>query len=270
MRWLILLLTCQVAAAAPLDDRLTLRADGGLAFRREGYVRLRQFKTEGDRLDLRDDLDVNTWYSVGFEAAWRFDRWHAVSSAFEWHGFRGENTIDREITHEGATFAPGTRLHFDRSTWWRVQAWYHFTPWTSEIAAVSLQAGVLMDFADVYVVADPGPILGKRDDHENFGTLAMPMPATGASFSLTPFAGLRLAISARGTWIENMPTWHDSTRHSQTAIDARAEVSYRAGPVEFGLSVQHLLLYLEQTNREDGNRLLLEGAFLKLFLTTRL
>jgi hypothetical protein len=267
MRWLLLLLTCQVAAAAPLDDRLSLRADGGFAFRREGYVKLRQFDTQGDRLDLREDLGVSTWYSASFEAAWRFDGWHALSSAFEWHGFRGENSIGREVTHEGATFAEGTQLSFDRTSWWRVQAWYILTPWTSEVASLRFHAGLLMDFADVYVVAEPGPIEGERDDHENFGTQAMPMPALGASFELTPLAGLRIAVQARGTWIDNMPTWHGRTKHSQSTLDARAEVGYRVGPIEFGLAVQHHFQYLEQNNREDGNELLLHGTLLRLFAT---
>jgi hypothetical protein len=263
---LLLLLTCQAASAGPLDDRFTIRAEGGFAFRADGYTRLRQFDTPGDRLDLREDLGLSTWYGVSIEAAWRFDAAHAVSAAFDWNGFRGENSIEREVTHEGATFASGTQLDFDRTRWWRVQAWYHFTAWNTDVAAITLLAGVPMDFADVYVVAEPGPIAGERDDHENFGTQAMPMPAIGARFDLTPIAGLRLAGEVRGTWIENLPTWHGDTRHSQTALDARIEVSYRVTEVELGLALQHQALYLKQDNREDGNELLLQGTFLKLFI----
>jgi hypothetical protein len=265
---LLLLLTGQLSAG-PLDDRLTIRADAGYAFHIDGYTRLRQFDTEGDRLDLREDLGVDNWPAFSLEAAWRFDRAHALSTAFACNLFRGEGSLGRDVTHEGATFAAGTELSFDRTSWWRLEAWYQYTPWRVDYAAFTLLGGALIDFVDVHVVADREPASGSRDDHENFGTLAMPMPAIGVRLELTPVGELILALEARGTYARNLPTWHTDdggTEHSQTAISLALEVGYRVAELEFGAALMHQTLYLEQTNEEDGNEFAAQGTFVRLFL----
>jgi hypothetical protein len=265
---LLLLLTGQLSAG-PLEDRLTIRADAGYAFHIDGYTRLRQVDTDGDRLDLREDLGVDNWVSFGLEAAWLFDHTHAVSAAFTINRFRGESSIGRDVTHEGATFAAGTELSFDRTSWWRLEAWYRYTPWRTDYAALTLLGGALIEFVDVHVIADREPLGGSRDDHENFGTLAMPLPAIGARLELRPVGELTLAFDARGTYARKLPTWYTDdggTEHSQTTISLALEASYRVAEVEFGAALHHETLYLEQTNEEDGNEFAAQGTFVRLFI----
>lgn len=153
MRWLLLLilLTCQVASAGPLDDRLNLefRADYSPAF--EGWTKVREWDKEGEHLDLADDLGVDQWFSFSFEAAWRFDHMHGLRAAFTWNQFRGGKTFDHDLWHDGALFAAGTTIDFGPTRWWRAELWYELTPWRSEWGAFTLLAGVTVDDLNVFL-----------------------------------------------------------------------------------------------------------------------
>jgi len=266
---LSLLLTGQVLSAGPLGDRLSfaVRADAGLDF--DGFVRLRQFSLEGSRLTLREDLGLSQWTSGGFDFGWRFDGRHALRAGFTGTRFRGLNTLDREVTHEGATYPAGTQLKLDRSSWWHAEAWYQFTPWRNEHAELNLLGGVVLDLLDVWVVPNPRPADAPKDDHENFATAWLPLPALGMRLEVRPAAGLRLGVEARGTYVENLSSWHTAggrMRHSQTSLDAQLELGYRVAEVEFGVALRHRVFRIEQNNLEDGNEFSLQGTQAGLFI----
>jgi len=114
---LSLLLTGQVMSAEPLGDRLSIavRADAGLDY--DGFVQLRQITVEGSRLGLREDLGLSQWTSGGIDFGERFDDRHALRAGFTGTRFRDLNMLDREVTHEGATYPAGIQLKLNRSSW---------------------------------------------------------------------------------------------------------------------------------------------------------
>lgn len=266
---LLLLLTGQGLNAGPLGERLSLsvRAEAGVDF--DGFVRLRQFSVEGSQLGLREDLGLRQWTSGGVDFGWRFDDRHALRAGFTGTRFRGLNTLDRDVVHEGATYPAGTQLKLDRSSWWRVEAWYLFTPWRNEHAEIGLLGGVVLDLLDLWVVPNPRPPAPPKDDHENFATAWLPLPALGMRLEVRPLAGLRLGIEARGTHVENLATWHTAggrMRHSQTSFDGRMEIGYRAAQVEFGAALSFRVFRIEQNNEEDGNEFNLHGTQVGIFI----
>lgn len=154
MRYVVLLVAAVMSGqldSGPLGDRLSIeaRVDYALAF--DGDTRIRQFGTQGSRLDLRDDLGVDDWLSVGLDVAWRFDDWHSLRGGFTFHAFRGANRIDRDIVHEGAAYPEGTKLTFSRTSWWHADLRYGLTPVSLENARFTILAGVIVDFLDLWL-----------------------------------------------------------------------------------------------------------------------
>lgn len=250
-------------------DRLSLeaRVDYALAF--DGETRIRQFGTEGSRLDLRDDLGVDDWLSAGLDVAWRFDDWHSLRGGFTFHAFRGTNRIDRDIVHEGAAYPEGTKLTFSRTNWWHAEMWCGLTPVSLENARFTILAGVIVDFLDLWLVPEPRLPRQPRDDHENFGTSWVPLPAVGARLDLYPAPGLHLGLEARGAHVEDLPTWHTSggdKNHWQTSFDAELQLGYGVHVVEFGATLRYRLFHIEQQNREDGNEFRIQGVQAGVYL----
>lgn len=271
MRWLLLLilLTCQVASAGPLDDRLNLkfRADYSPAF--EGWTKVREWDKEGEHLDLADDLGVDQWFSFSFEAAWRFDHMHGLRAAFTWNQFRGGKTFDHDVWHDGALFAAGTTIDFGPTRWWRAELWYEFTPWRSEWGAFTLLAGVTVDDLNVFLEPNKPRLSSKQEYHEDFGAQRMPLPALGARLALQPAEGLHVAFEARGTYVDNLATWyHEGGRiyHSQTNLDLWGEVSYRVAEVEFGAELRYRVFDIDDESGEDHNEFNIKGTHLGLFI----
>lgn len=270
---LLVALICHQSAAGPLEDRLSVELGAGYGVAAGGWTRIRQYDVQGDRLDLADDLGMESWFRIRFEAAWRFDDTHGLRAGVSGNLFRGVASLDRDVTHEGAVYPAGTRLEMDRTDWWRVEAWYLFTPWDSEYVSFSLLGGVVTDLLDLWVVPDPRPPNQPRDDHENFATAWVPLPAAGVRCEVRPAAGLRAAMEVHGTWIEGLSTWHTSggrVEHSQWNFDVQAEIGYRVAELEFGATARYQVFHIEQNNREDGNGFRLWGVSTGLFVRLRL
>ena len=265
----LVVLVAHALSAAPLDDRLSLelRADYGVDF--DGYVKVREHQLEGEHLGLHDKLGVDQWFSVSFEAAWRFDDCNGIRAAFTWNQFRGGKTFDHDVPHDGAVFGAGTSIDFSPTRWWRAEVWYEATPWRSDWGELTLLAGVTIDDLNVFLEPNKPRISSKQEFHEDFGAQRMPLPALGARISIEPTAGLRLTFEARGTYVDNLATWYREggrIYHSQTNLDVSGTIAYRVAEVEFGAALRHRVFRIEDHSKEDGNQFSLHGTHAEFFI----
>jgi hypothetical protein len=266
---LLLLLTGQVAWAGPLDDRLTLEFRPNYAASFEGYAKVRQDTIEGDHLDLSNDLGVRQWFSFNFEAAFRFDDWHAVRAVFAWHQFRGGATYDHLVRYNGAFYGEGTTIDFGPTQWWRLEAWYEFTPWRDTSASITLLGGFMMD--DLTVFTQPNrELLGAKQEHkEDFGEHRLPLPAVGLRLAVSPLENLRLSVETRGMHVHNLPTpYVEGTRIHKTStyFEVWGEVGYRLAELEFGAAVRYRTFHVDDQGELGGDEFSVRGVLAEAFV----
>ena len=263
----------QALYAAPLDDRLSLELRADYAADFDGFIQVREHSLEGEHLGLHDSLGVDQWFSMSFEAAWRFDDCNGIRAGFTWNQFRGGKTLDHDTPHDGAIFAAGTTIDFRPTRWWRAEVWYEYTPWRTDWGALTLLAGVTIDDLNVFLKPNRPRLGTKQEYHEDFGAQRMPLPALGARLAIEPTAGLQLVFGARGTYVDNLATWYfegGRIYHSQTNLDVSAAISYRIAELEFGAALRYRVFRIEDHSREDGNEFGLRGTHVEFYVRVML
>lgn len=271
----LLLFVCLLVGAAPtlmagpLDDRLSIEVGADYAADFDGYIKIREFKRQGERLELREDLGLSQWATFRFVAGWRFDKRHKLWAQFQWNRFRGHTVFDHDVYNDGTLYGAGTRVSFDGSMWWRAGVYYEFTFAAEETLQVSLAAGIQLDGIDIRLEPDKDPIGTKQEIHENFYAQQMPMPVLGLHLAWQPLPWLHVELFGRGIWVRDLPTWYfegGRITHAQTTFDAGASLAAHVGQFELGVLCGLHAMTLNQESLEDHNVFSIHGLKLGVFM----
>ena len=267
------LVAASVATAAPpTGSSWEISLEGGVGVP-QGAVQVRENEIEGTRLDLRHDLGVRTWESLGLEAVRRFGAASDLRLSFGALFLGGSTTLPSDVFFNGCTLQGGTSLD-TRPLFLRVNALYERT--VASLAGggrVDAGGGFTYVFLDFRLQGTLAATTKGTETSEDFLTQELPVPLLTVRIEMPVGPTLSLTGVATGGWLPSINSLRSEggvVKIAQGHLDLSFGVREHLGET-FHVEAAVVGSYFTQheVSREDDNdiRLLRAGVRLALGAT---
>lgn len=221
----------------------------------DGYVRVREWELQGDKLMLKD-LGMTSYPAVKLYGEKRLKKNRSISLAYENYFMTGNATINRNIAYNGTIIDGRRGVDVSSTQYHRIT--FHYRGNLIDIPKFEMQyvVGVVIDHVKFYVDGEVVPTSPGAEVYEGFGRQAFPYPVVGvrAAHSLQESGKLNLEIS--GTYIPEFESFYtESGNVNLQYSNFQADLSYSRNVADFtitgGARFRHMHLF--QESREDTN-----------------
>ncbi|HVU00291.1 MAG TPA: hypothetical protein VHE30_01015 [Polyangiaceae bacterium] len=253
--------------AAPEKERPSVGLSVFHAFSPTGFVKVREFQFEGDRLGLRENLGLRSVNALEADGRMPLGPRGALRILFQATLFGGDATLPRDEWFNGTLYQGGGHVDIGSTQYYRGLVLYqHRFVGTADPATgrVLGEAGLVLDALDFHIDGPLSPKTVKTEKRENFAKQLLPLPILGVTASQPLLRDVRAYGEFRVAFVRALPSFYKEggTMHfTQTDLDAILGVAYRFDPVEAHLAYRQSFFYQETYSHEDTNqfRLLAQG-----------
>lgn len=240
----------------PLDQTWEVNATFNHDFFIGGYVRVRELKSDGDKLSLGNDLGMKDWNSASLEIARFFKNHSGVRASFEYFIFNGSSIINRDIWFNATHLKGSDGLSIYQTQQFRGQLCYertiHLVPNLRTIYIV----GLLYDGLIFRIRGTTLPDTQRNEPYEDFISQALPYPQLGLRIEKELTAKSSLAAEIKGTWIPLFKSFFIEGGHMflhYYAMNINISYRYHIKTFYFQPGIHYRLLKTYENSGEDTN-----------------
>lgn len=221
----------------------------------DGYVRVREWELQGDKLKLKD-LGMTSYPVAKLYGEIWLKKNRSISLAYEHYFMTGTASFNRDIVYNGTIIDGRRGVDVSPTNYNRITFSYMGNLIDMPRFEMRYMVGVVVDHVKFYVDGEVVPTSPKSEVYEGFGRQAFPYPIVGlkAAHSLASFGKINLAVS--GTYIPEFESFYtESGNVNLQYSNFQADLSYSRSINRFevtgGARFRHMHLF--QESREDTN-----------------
>ncbi len=247
-----------VSAQSPnLEYGISISAFYGSEFLANGYVQVREWELEGDKMYL-EDLGMNHYPAIQLLVEKQFRRHNSFSFCYEQYFLNGSATLDQTIAYNG-TFIDGTQgIDVSPSRYFRLSGFYRGNIDTSLAVQWQFMVGLVYDHVKFCLDGEVMPGSPRNEVCEHFGSQALPYPVLGISTKCSFENVNLLKFEISGTYIPLFESFYveggNIHLHYSTFLADLKYIRYVAS-WNFNLGTKFRYMHLFQESQEDTNDL---------------
>jgi hypothetical protein len=221
----------------------------------DGYVRVREWELEGDKMPLKD-LGMKSHSAVQLNMEKNLKRDRSISLVYDRYFIHGRSTFDRNITYNGTIINGRKGIDVSPTRYFRISAIYTAPLLRRPNFDLKYTAGVVVDHITFYLDGAVDPSSEKNEVFEGFGRQAFPYPVIGLKGSHALSANNKINWETSGTYVPKFKSFYNEGGpvHLQYC-NLQSGINYTRTISDFEISVGTKLryMYLFQDSKEDTN-----------------
>ncbi len=144
----------------------------------DGFVRVREWEVQGDKMKLRD-LGMSDYPALRLHLKRRFKKNGTLEIAYDRYFMRGNATFDRNISYNGTLIDGRRGIDVSPTRYYRLSALYSGNLPGSNRLALRYTAGLVYDHVTFFLDGEVRPESTRNEVYERFGKQALPYPIVG-------------------------------------------------------------------------------------------
>ena len=233
-----------------------------------GYVQVREWKLQGDKMELKD-LGMKSYPAVQFHVARHWRNNSSITLAYDHYFMSGSATFDRDIIYNGTIINGRKGIDVSPTRYFRASVLYagmllntgRFTLW--------YKAGVVLDHITFYLDGEVTPSSPKDEVLEGFGRQAFPYPVLGLQSKIDLDRGNYFNVELSGTYVPKFESFYTEGGNvylKYSNFESGLSYSRVISDFELALGARFRYMHLFQESREDTNVIttVTGGPFIKV------
>src|SRR5712692_1305348 len=237
-------------------------------------VRVREQTSAGTRFHLARDLGIETMQLPTLALTYWFNELNAVQVHLRYFEASGSHGLAHAANFNGATLAPGQRLHTGSTIWFDGALDYErrLTPWLQQylgegwlVKGLDVRAKIGLAFTYLDFRLNNGkarvtPTSKGEESKEDFYHQELPMPTVGLEARRCLSEHLALEITLKGNWINRWNSLRDeggTVYTSQWGFETHWRLLYTdpawVGALQPFVGLGYFYYRQNEQSREDGN-----------------
>lgn len=221
----------------------------------DGYVRVREWDLQGDKLKLKN-LGMRSYPALQLYVEKNLRRNRSISLTYDQYFMRGSAIFDRNITYNGTIINGRNGIDVSPTRYFRVSAAYKGNLLDKPHLDLKYTIALVLDHITFYLDGEVSPSSPGNEVYEGFGRQALPYPVLGLQGKLDLAHKNKLNFELSGTYIPRFESFYTEGGHVDLQYgNFLAGLSYSRIISDFELSLGIKLRYLHlfQESREDTN-----------------
>lgn len=257
MRLISLVLLLLVGFNTFARPRIMASIGGLYGFYNQGYVQVREWELEGDRLDLDDDLGIDAFYGLGFGLGLEVSQGHWIDLNHSEYRFEGNARFNQTFNFNGGVFAAGP-TDVSKTRYRRTSLTYSYVidGDRNSSSLYSVGGGLLLETLTFDIDGEFDPSSTRFEKYEGFSRQLVPVPMFEANWRQPWLDEYAYGFYGAAAWLPKTKTWYKeggSIYFEQYNIDLKAEVLKFFKSSNVALGYYFKIFHQHQSSREDTN-----------------
>ena len=193
--------------AQPSDRSWNFRAVYSQEWVTGGYVKVREWDVEGDKMKLQD-LGMISYPALQLQLDKTFLNKSHLSLSYENYLIKGNATINRNIEYNGTIINGNKGIDVAPTRFYRLRAHYHGNIYSVSDFHFRYIAGIVYDHTTFYLDGQVVPGSPRQEVYEQFGKQALPYPELGFSSSYTYQKINEFTLDVSGSYIPEFKSFY--------------------------------------------------------------
>lgn len=250
----------QVAATFAQDHDVQRSAYSfGVQYHREfvldGYVRVREWELEGDKVKLRD-LGMTNYPAVNFYATKALRNNKSLTISVDRYFMQGRATFDRDIVYNGTIIDGRAGIDVSPTRYYRASIIFSGPLLTMPGFKLEYTTALVLDHITFYLDGKVSPLSPKSEVLEGFGRQALPYPVIGFQGNINLGHHSNFNFQMSGTYIPRFQSFYtEGGNVSLQYKNFQSGISYSRNISNFQLAIgtRFRYMHLWQESNEDTN-----------------
>jgi hypothetical protein len=221
----------------------------------DGYVRVREWELEGDKMSLKD-LGMTSYPAVQLNVAKHLRQGRSFSLVYDHYFMNGRSTFDRNIIYNGTIINGRKGIDVSPTRYFRISAIYTAPLLCRPNFDLQYTAALVFDHITFYLDGEVDPSSKKDEVLEGFGRQAFPYPVVGLKGTVGLDAKQNVRWEISGTYIPEFESFYTEggNVHLQYS-NFQLGIDYSRAISDFEVAVGTKLRYMHlfQESKEDTN-----------------
>ncbi len=221
----------------------------------DGYVRVREWEVEGDKLKLKD-LGMTSYPVLRLTAEKYFRKSKSLTVTYDDYYMRGKAVFTGDIAYNG-TIINGTKgIDVSPTRYFRVSAIYKGLLLRRPRFELNYTVALVLDYITFYLDGELSPVSTRDEVFEKFGRQALPYPVLGLQGKANMGNYNYLNVEVSGTYIPRFESFYTERGHvyldySNFQVDLSYSRTMSAFELTIGANLRYMHLF--QESLEDTN-----------------
>lgn len=220
-----------------------------------GFVRVREWELEGDKMNLKD-LGMTSYAAIQFHVEKHLRKNRSFSIVYDNYFMRGRATFDRDITYNGTIINGRNGIDVSPTRYFRISAIYTGVLFGRPHLELRYKAALVFDHITFYLDGEVTPSSPKTEVLEGFGRQAFPYPVLGLQGKVDLGHNNKINFEVSGTYIPRFKSFYTEGGNVSLQYDNfESSLSYSRviSDFEISLGTRFRYMHLFQESKEDTN-----------------
>jgi hypothetical protein len=223
----------------------------------DGFVKVREWELEGDKMNLKD-LGMSNYPAVQIFVEKKWNKNRSITLSYDHYFMRGSANFDRDIAYNGTLINGRKGIDVSPTRYYRLSANYSATLWKKKFVELQYSAGLVYDRCTFYLDGEVSESSTRNEVYEGFGKQALPYPVVGLKGIGRFGEGNTIIIEVGGTYIPRFKSFFNEggpiyLQYSNFEADVNYTRSAKKFDASFGMKLR--TMHLLQESEEDTNEL---------------
>ena len=235
--------------------RLQLGLNYDHAFTLHGFVRVREFELQGDKLEW-EQLGMNNYALPGMNLEAQFGKGHILRLQYERLYFFGGRKFNRNIEYNGTIIDASKGIDLSPSTYKRLSLEYRYRIKEKDKVELWGIGGFIYDYFTIYLNASVSPLSERNEVYEAFDRQAFPFPYLGLRSIRNLNESSALSVMIRGSYIPSFESPYyegGRVRLEYHTLIFNVDYQHEWKKFEFRAGTFYRSMYLLGESEEDSN-----------------
>lgn len=220
-----------------------------------GFVRVREWDLEGDKMNLKD-LGMTSYSAIQFHAEKHLRKNRSFSIVYDNYFIRGHAIFDRDITYNGTIINGRKGIDVSPTRYFRISAVYAGVLFERPHLLLRYKASLVFDHITFYLDGEVTPSSPKTEVLEGFGRQAFPYPVLGLQGKVNLGHDNKINFEVSGTYVPKFKSFYTEGGNVDLQYDnVESSLSYSKviADFEMALGTKFRYMHLFQESKEDTN-----------------
>lgn len=226
-------------------------------FTLDGYVRVREWELEGDKMSLKE-LGMGGYAAVNMFVVKHFPSNRSLQLSYDRYFMQGTSYFERDIAYNGTLINARNGIDVSPTRYYRLMLQYTGNIGAYKVLSVQYLVGVVYDHITFYLDGDVSQLSMRNEVYEQFGRQAFPYPYVGikGTYDFNDFSGITFTM--QGTYIPEFKSIFTEGGPVNLQYNYfQTDLSYvrHIRKLDIGLGTKTRYMHLLERSEEDTNLL---------------
>ena len=259
LTWIIALVITTGFSQQPPIETKTNRYSVGAQYNHEfvlgGYVQVREWDLQGDKMKLKD-LGMKSYPAAQFHVARHVRNNGTIAIAYDHYFMSGSSTFGRDITYNGTIINGRKGIDVSPTRYFRLSVFYTGILLNKRRIELGYKVGLVLDHITFYLDGEVTASSPKDEVLEGFGRQAFPYPVLGFQGEIELDHGRYFNLDVSGTYVpkfESFYTEGGNVHLQYSNFESGLNYSRTIADFELAVGARFRYMHLFQESNEDTN-----------------